>query len=284
MADHASSFGIGDRSPAVPADEVRPMPHPDRAVRAERIADPLRSAPGRLARRPGLALATLLFAGFAASLGSSGCAGSSPLREQPIARTSFEPAGPGHVFATAELAAIDALAFCEQASARAGDRRGRAGTVYPVAGGFRYDAPIVAAEPGGRLRYRLAPRDVLHFRHLPAAAWNAMGPSANRLSDRARAFVDRWDPLHRPIYFMTPDHRLRSYTGRVEGTQTLARLTPSAGRPDAPRSLVWLTLPASALAEASGAGAPPGELALRPESEAPRETALDAAPAAMRGR
>ncbi|MEZ4330336.1 MAG: hypothetical protein R3F35_01175 [Myxococcota bacterium] len=226
----------------------------------------------------------MVVASLAASLGGSGCASPGSLRAEPVARASLAPAGPGHVFATAELAAVDALTFCERASARAGDPRARAGTVYPVSGGFRYDTPVVAAEPRGRLRYRLAPQDVLHFRHLPAAAWNATGPSANRLSARARDFVDRGDPLHRPIYFMTPDRRLRTYASRAEGTQTLARIAAGAGRMDAPLTIVWFTLPASTLADASGAGEATGELALRPESEGGRDVGLETAPAATRGR
>lgn len=136
------------------------------------------------------------------------------------------PEGPGKVFVTAEAAALDALAWCRAASRsdRAGGDQARGGTVFPVAGGFSYGEPVVANGASKRLSYRLRPGDVLHFRDYPVALAGRAGVGSRALSIRDRRLVDRRDPLRRPIYFATPDGRVRVYSGGqvASGGRTLA--------------------------------------------------------------
>jgi|JI10StandDraft_1071094.scaffolds.fasta_scaffold991820_1 hypothetical protein len=166
-------------------------------------------------------------------LGSTGCMSTpgSVLRSQSVMGTATEVAGPGHVFSTAEEAAFDALAWCQAEATRtvAGRTFARGGTVYPVDGGFSYAAPVLADGASARLQYRLRPIDVLHFRHYPSSAASATGPSRNALPIRDRRVVDRGDPLQRPIYYMTPDRRVRLYSphDREQNLRTLAWRMPN---------------------------------------------------------
>lgn len=188
-----------------------------RFARSESPPGPLRSA----------ALRITLAIALAGLLGATGCTGASGPRAMDSAGAELarEALGPGAVFATAELAAFDALAWCQAEARSAGESRAfaRGGTVYPVVGGFSYAEPSVADGASPRLRYRLGPDDVLHFRHYPASAAAATGPSRHMLPIRDRRFVDRGDPLQRPIYYMTPDRRVRRYAAMSgdEGPRTL---------------------------------------------------------------
>jgi hypothetical protein len=162
----------------------------------------------------------LALAGLLGSIGCASAPGSFMLAE-PLERLAPEVEGPGHVFATAEGAAFDALAWCRAEARRtiAGRTFARGGTVYPVDGGFSYAAPVVADGASARLQYRLRPGDVLHFRHYPSSVVSATGPSRHALPVRDRRLVDRGDPLQRPIYYMTPDHRVYRYSPRALETE-----------------------------------------------------------------
>ena len=138
--------------------------------------------------------------------------------------------------AQAEAAAFDALVWCQSEASRAGGKRtfARGGTVVPVAGGFSYAEPSVADGASARLQYALRRDAVLHFRHYPASSASTTGPSRNALSRRDRRLVDRGDPLQRPIYYMTPDRKIRVYAaGERDGSfRTLAWSGSAPGETD----------------------------------------------------
>lgn len=195
---------------------------------------------GRTGRRPpsvqrfcGAALLLLLWV-------AGGCA-TGPSAWVDMGRpVSLTPRGPGHVLATPDAAALDALAYCHLAAHRqvTSNRVARGGAVYPVAGGFSYAEPARADATFAQLRYRLRPADVLHFRHYSSRAWLAKGPGAFRLPERDRTVVDLSDPLHRPVYFMSPDRHVRVYLGKEKGEHALARVLFGTGVRD---DVVWLS-------------------------------------------
>lgn len=160
------------------------------------------------------------------AIAALGCAaGSGPMHARANDRV-VAPMGPGHVFASAEDAALDALAYSHLASRRSERAAGlaRGGTVRAVAGGFRYDEPVTAPVGEKRLRYRLGREDVLHYRHYPRSSRGQSELGAGGLAQRDRRVVDRRDPLGRPVYFMTPGRVVQVYAGRAEGTRTIGRV------------------------------------------------------------
>ena len=124
------------------------------------------------------------------------------------------PNGPGHVFPTIESAAMDALtySFLLSRKTQIDHRRPRGGAIFPADGGFSYAEPIVARDkrPNG-LRYRLQPTDVAHFRHHPNESAFNPRKATRMIRNRDRTLVDRRDPLHRPIYSLTPKRFVQVY-------------------------------------------------------------------------
>jgi hypothetical protein len=143
------------------------------------------------------------------------------------APASLTPEGPGSVFSSSEEAAMDALAYSylESRDSVLSERRARAGTIYPVDGGFTYDEPTVTRPfMGAKLRYRLRTTDVAHFRHYPVSSHNQLDIRSRSLSREVRVFVDRRDPLERPIFYLTPDRFMRVYGASQNREHTLARV------------------------------------------------------------
>lgn len=148
------------------------------------------------------------------------------------------PRGPGHVFATPEEAAIDALAYCYLLSRGEypDQRRMRGGAVQPSGSGFSYAEPAAErSSSGDKLRYRLRPTDVAHFQHHPdGRVQYGPGRSPER---EARRLVTRRDPAGRPLYRLTPKRFVQVFTRDAERQQTLARLERSPRRATGPLAL-----------------------------------------------
>ena len=107
------------------------------------------------------------------------------------------PGHPGAVFSTLEAAASAAL---HDASERA--RRSRVewgGTIYRVEGGYAYSAPRRGNANGVKLR--LGSGDVAWY----YAHGERGSHAANRVSERDRRMGDRVDPLHRPLFVLSPN-------------------------------------------------------------------------------
>ena len=170
-----------------------------------------------------------------------GCAGQGPLGVGPRAESSsstaelvtvLSPSGPGVTFATSRDAAIDALAYCYVAALKQvpSVRRARAGTIYPVVGGYSYDEPSSVRRGGsGLLHYRLKPTDRAHFRCYPQAGAGSVIGLSRAIELQVRDFVDERDPAHRPIYFLTPRRFLRVQEAADEA-ETFARILFGARR------------------------------------------------------
>jgi len=126
--------------------------------------------------------------------------------------------GPGHVFASVDAAAVDALAMAHR-DQRLGrtPRLSIGGTVIAVDGGYTYGAFEVAdpATPD-ELRLRLNDAVVAHFHTYPS-----QGKRVDRLNEHHssadRWVVDRLDSKRRPSYVLTPSLRVVVYRGRHAG-------------------------------------------------------------------
>jgi hypothetical protein len=180
------------------------------------------------------------------------------------------PQGPGSVFATIDTAAMDALAYRYLATRQgvSTTRQASGGGIFPVEGGFSYDEPVVVGTGlEDRLRYRLRPTDVAHFRHDPVHRSITVGGQSRSLSSEVRSFVERRDPVKRPIYYLTAERFVRVYATGEEGEQTLARVESGTRRGAGALEL--------SLAKASGWSPPMSmasgqPLALQPAPEAMR--------------
>jgi len=141
---------------------------------------------------------------------------------QVASQQEWTPAGPGTVFGTIDEAAIDALgyAYLSSRSTPLLRRTSSAGAIRPVHGGFTYDEPTRGRKTREiRLRYRLAPTDVAHYRYEPRPS-----SEVDMAERKARSFVAGRDPLSRPLYTLTSTRTLRVFeadqgdegdTGRV---------------------------------------------------------------------
>jgi len=155
----------------------------------------------------------------------------SPLPAFSSAGTSFMPHGAGHLFASVDEAAIDALAMAHQLQTQSRNPRlSHGGTILSVAGGYTYTA-IEIARPAApdRLRLRLGSTVVAHFHTYPA-----QGRKLDRLNESHsaadRRVVDELDARHRPSYILTPSLRVLVYRGqksRIDNHAPLATLVPS---------------------------------------------------------
>lgn len=185
------------------------------------IDRPLSFVPRRLFAGA-ILLATLASFGCASPFGPpSGDAAPSPA----VDTTALAPLGPGAVFPTIEAAALDALAWSHLSSRDriVSERRLRGGAIEAVDGGFSYREPVEAAPRAGLIRYPLTRRDVAHFRHYPAGAFDVSFETRRAIEREARRTVERRDPATRPLFYMTPDRFVRVVEVEAGGARTLAR-------------------------------------------------------------
>ncbi|MFK7895807.1 MAG: hypothetical protein AB8G23_08235 [Myxococcota bacterium] len=147
--------------------------------------------------------------------------------ETTAAVQRMDPSGPGTVFESIEAAASDALVYSYLVSrsnrVTTGEIRG--GAIFPTEGGFSYDEPARSSDgASGRLRYRLQPTDLAHYRQFPADARTGVISATGNLHVDDRRVVDRRDPLKRPLYYLTPKRRIKVYLGTQEGDRNLGRI------------------------------------------------------------
>ena len=130
---------------------------------------------------------------------------SAAMAEEPEVFTT----GPGAVFDSPEAAAIDALMFAHRTMALA---RGRGGAIFVVDGGYSYGSTVRATARDG-FQLTLRPGHVgWYYAHNNATP---LVPSRQRelLSDSDRTMVSRVDPLHRPLYLLTPELKVIRFDG-----------------------------------------------------------------------
>ena len=142
---------------------------------------------------------------------------------------AYETRGPGTVFPTIEMAAIDGLAYSYKAGEQIRrEHRARGGTIIRVEGGYTYAEREVAHHAAPmQLTYRLGPEDVAHFRVYPRTHDNHLNRSNERVSRIDRHVVDLTDPAHRPLYVLTPKLMVREYRGQQQGVTEIVDLGAS---------------------------------------------------------
>jgi hypothetical protein len=127
--------------------------------------------------------------------------------------------GPGALFASAEAAAIDALAYAYLQGVEARDlARTRGGTISTVGSHYNY-GKIQLGNPltPHRIDDRFGPHEVARFHADPVSRDIPTNRANERLSRADRRSVRIVDPLHRPLYVLHPSLAMCAYSG--EGSQ-----------------------------------------------------------------
>jgi hypothetical protein len=161
-------------------------------------------------RRPA-ALATTLLGVLVASLG---CAGS--LRAHSDVEAADPSVGSEQVFATVEAAVGDAFEAARRDTGPTNRDRLRIGAIRRVDGGFAWSAPArSSATVDGmrpmRVRVRFGPDDVALYGVQPRSGLPAVDRRNEAINSDVQRLVDEQDPLHRPIYMLTPSRRIVTY-------------------------------------------------------------------------
>ncbi|MAG30717.1 MAG: hypothetical protein CL908_07495 [Deltaproteobacteria bacterium] len=125
------------------------------------------------------------------------------------------------VFETVEAAVMDALAHAHHHADLRDRGRFRVGTVYRIAGGFRYTPAVrsrqtVWATAAPVVRYALRTADVASYVIHPRSGRSEVDRLNERPSSAERRIVDDLDPRGRPLYLLTPSRRVVRYVGGQE--------------------------------------------------------------------
>ena len=99
------------------------------------------------------------------------------------------------------------------------------GAIKSVEGGYTYAKPVVA--PSRRpleVRYRIGRDDVARYHVYPQAVDIRERRSREHVSTGDQISVNESDPLHRPVYFLTPKLVVKAYRGGAIPEQAIARL------------------------------------------------------------
>lgn len=157
------------------------------------------------------------------ALGLVGCAS---LESSTRHQVAIEPHGPGAIFTNMEDAVVDAMAFSVIEARRTGmSDRMHGGVITRVSGGFTYDDPIVAESwKPLDLRYTITGRDVARFHVYPRATEMRENQKREHVTRWDRVSVDKQDPHHRSLYFLTPSLVVKVYGGNRDPVREVARL------------------------------------------------------------
>ena len=138
--------------------------------------------------------------------------------------------GPGAIFSSVEDAVFDALTYAHTLRFPGVRPRLIGGTIMRVESGYSYTTPIASRPgPGYRkptVRYQMGREAVAHYNIYTKTGDFVLDRKNEQPSRRAKQVVDEMDPLHRPVYVLTPSLNVIRYDG--ERTRSVARL-------DAPR-------------------------------------------------
>lgn len=184
-----------------------------------RLLNPFQAQP---LRRPAALVLTLL----GVLVASLGCAGS---LQAHSAMAAAEPSvGSEQVFATVEAAVGDAFEAARRDSGPANRDRLRIGTIRRVEGGFAWSAPIRSRAPVGGMRpmlvrVRFGPDDVALYGIQPRSGLSEVDRQNEAISSAVQRLVDEKDPLHRPIYMLTPSRRIVRYQHDLAALEVVSR-------------------------------------------------------------
>ena len=165
----------------------------------------------------------MLLAVLAASLG---CAGS--LRAHAAVAAADPSVGSEQVFATVEAAVGDAFEAAQRDSGPANRDRLRIGTIRQVEGGFVWSAPARSGTTVGamgpmKVRVRFGPDDVAFYSVHPRSGLSEVDRHNEAVSSDVQRIVDEKDPLHRPIYVLTPSRRIVHYQHDPAALEVVSR-------------------------------------------------------------
>lgn len=162
---------------------------------------------------------------------ASGCASAASLYPEqeadPVGRASaLDP--PDTLHPTVDDAAIAALAHLAATTRRSELHRLQVGSIVGVEGAFSWQAsgrPTTSRHDDWRPKARLslAPDHVATFVIHPRTGDRRIDRVNERLTRGERRIVDELDPLHRPIYLLTPSGRVLIYR-HGESTSEIAAL------------------------------------------------------------
>jgi len=182
--------------------------------------------------RPEAALGALAQAG---PVGPARSLVSRDVRAHPVRSTDVSSAGPDRVFPTVESAVHDALASAAGDGGPSARKQLRLGTIRRVDGGFSWSAPVrsrevVTSTRPMRVRLRLGPDDVAIYGLHPRSGQSDLDRLNESVSGSERRLVDEQDPLHRPLYVLTPSRRIVRYPDGPEPVEVVRREGDAARR------------------------------------------------------
>jgi hypothetical protein len=140
--------------------------------------------------------------------------------------TTYHPRGPGATFVTLDAAVMDALAYANDEAARTRTRHlFRGGAIVKQDGVYSYEEVNVAPpDDPTRIEYELGPKHVARFHAYPRAFQPEINLRSERPSRQDRQSVDQVDPLHRPLFILTPRLLVKAYHGSAEPVELVADL------------------------------------------------------------
>jgi hypothetical protein len=155
----------------------------------------------------------LTLAGLAATLACASPLPNRAVRSTPLASPAGSEAA---VYPSIDLAVEAALAATHEEAGPGVRDRLRIGTIRRVDGGFAWVEPVVSSSPVAamtpmQVRLRLGPEDVAIYGLHPRSGLSDLDRANERITRSERRLVDEQDPLHRPIYVLTPSRRIVRY-------------------------------------------------------------------------
>lgn len=153
---------------------------------------------------------SILFAGSVALLlATVGCS-----TIAPPANSAADPSGavPDAIHASLEGAAIDALVEARRVTRAADVRRMRVGSIVAREGHFEWVEPTRAASTSHPVvRIEIDPAHAATYIVHPRTGDAEVDRYHEGVTDREKRLVDEVDPLHRPIFVLTPRGRILAY-------------------------------------------------------------------------
>lgn len=160
---------------------------------------------------------------------SQGCAGiQSGERGHFVSNETNELLQPGTAFPSVEDAAIAALGYIRSTATRSESERLYVGPILRIEGGYTW---AEAEHSGNHLRatwrptarVALSPDHVATYVIHPRTGDSRVDRANENISQSERRLVDEVDPLHRPLFLLTPAGRIVEYSHGASVTEIVDR-------------------------------------------------------------